>query len=144
MLIYLATLWCMISLYEAKLRRVYTLWVHTKLSLVELQWWLWEGKDQEWKLSDPTGWRGNQVRQLPSAWSESARGELLIHTPSPESRVTPNKSTSFQCSPLAKGTMATFGRTVHEKMSFGSFSLANRVSETCPRHIAQTSNALRV
>lgn len=45
---------------------------------------------------------------------------------------------------VSQGNHGHLGRTVHEKMSFGSFSLANRVSETCPRHVAQTSNALRV
>lgn len=45
---------------------------------------------------------------------------------------------------ISQGDHGYLGRTVNEKMSFGSFPLANLVSETCPRHIAQTSNALHV
>lgn len=45
---------------------------------------------------------------------------------------------------ISQGDHGFLGKMVHEKMSFGSFPLANLVSEACPRHIAQTSDALHV
>lgn len=45
---------------------------------------------------------------------------------------------------ISQGDHGYLARTVHEKMAFGSFPLANLVSETYPRQIAQTSNALHV